>query len=93
MPFLKGKLCILPWGKYEYKKLLMGLFNSPDIFQEKMNKLFNSLKCVRTYIDDLLIISNKSFQDHINNLDKVINKLKQKGFKVNADKSCLPGMK
>ena len=31
------KLCtlVLPWGKYEYQKLPMGLCNSPDIFQEK----------------------------------------------------------
>ena len=31
------RLCtiVLPWGKYEYQKLPMGLCNSPDIFQEK----------------------------------------------------------
>ena len=52
-----------------------------------MNKLFNGLEYVRTYINDLLIISNKSFEDHINKLDKALNKLKQKGFKVNAEKS------
>ena len=42
---------------------------------------------MKTHIDDLLIISNKSFEDHINKLDKVLSKLNQKGFKVNADKS------
>ena len=31
------RLCtiVLPWGKYEYQRLPMGLCNSPDIFQEK----------------------------------------------------------
>ena len=31
------KLCtiVLPWGKYEFNVLPMGLNNSPDIFQEK----------------------------------------------------------
>ena len=52
-----------------------------------MNKLFNGLEFVWTYIDDLLILSNKSFEDHINKLDKVLSKLNQKGFKVNAKKS------
>jgi hypothetical protein len=35
------RLCtiVLPWGKYEYQKLPMGLCNSPDIFQEKMSTL------------------------------------------------------
>ena len=44
----------------------MGLCNSPDIFQEKMNELFNGLEYVRAYIDDLLIISNDNFEDHLN---------------------------
>ena len=52
-----------------------------------MNELFNGLEQVRTYINDLLIISNKSFGDHINKLDKVLSKLNQKGFKVNVEKS------
>ena len=36
------ELCtiVLPWGKYEYQRLPMGLCNSPDIFQEKMSELF-----------------------------------------------------
>ena len=65
----------------------MGLCNSPNIFQEKMNKLFNGLEYFRTYIDDLIIISNKSFEDYINKLDKLLSKLNQKGFKVSAEKS------
>ena len=53
-----------------------------------MNKVFNGLEYARAYIDDLLIISNKSFQDYINKLDKVLSKLNQKSFKVNAQ-MCL----
>ena len=52
-----------------------------------MNKLFYGLEYGRTYIDDLLIISNKSFEDHINKLDKRLSKLDKKGFKANAEKS------
>ena len=51
---------MLPWSKYECQKLPMGLCNIPDIFQQKMNELFNGLDYVGTYIDHLLIISNKS---------------------------------
>ena len=52
-----------------------------------MNKLFNGSEYVRIYIDDMLIISNKSLVDHINKLDKVLSRLKVAGFKVNAEKS------
>ena len=65
---------------YGYQKLPMGLCNGPDIFQEKMNELFNGLEYVRTYIDDLLVISNKSFEKHINKLDKLLSKLDPKSF-------------
>ena len=65
MPFLKKPYTIvLPWGKYEYQKLPMELCNSPDIFQEKMNDLFIDLEYIWTYIDDLLIISDKSFESN-----------------------------
>ena len=52
----------------------MGLCNSPNIFQETMNELYNSLEYVRAYIDDLLIISNGNFEDYQNKLKIVLNK-------------------
>ena len=35
------KLCTttLPWGKYRYRKLPMGIASSPDIFQRVMNDI------------------------------------------------------
>ena len=86
---ISRKLCtiVLPWGKYQYQKLPMGLCNSPDIFQQKMNELFVGLDNVRAYIDDLLILSTKSFDKHLEDLDKVFYRLKQAGLKVNAKKS------
>ena len=88
------RLCtiILPWGKYEYQKLPMGLCNSPDIFQEKMNELFSSLEYVRTYIDDLIIVSNGYFEDRLNKIDKAFKILLKARFKINAAKSFLPKM-
>ena len=65
----------------------MRLCNSPDISQEKMNELFNSLEYVRAYIDDLLIISNGNFEDHLNKDKIVLKKLIAAGIKINAEKS------
>ena len=55
---------VLPWGKYEYQRLPMGLSNSPDIFQDKMSTLMAGLEFVRTYIDDLLVITKSTFENH-----------------------------
>ena len=84
-----SRICtiVLPWGKYEYRKLPMGLCNSPDIFQEKMNELFAGFDYVRAYIDDLLIVTKGSFEDHLQDLDKVLEKLETAGLKINANKS------
>ena len=43
---------ILPWGKYLYKCLTMGVATSPDIFQQNMNDLFRGLKFICAYIDE-----------------------------------------
>jgi len=48
---------ILPWGKYQYMRLPMGIKISSDIFQEKMSLLMSGLDFVRIYIDDLLTIT------------------------------------
>jgi len=83
------KLCtiVLPWGKYEYQRLPMGLCNSPDIFQEKMGGLMADLDYVRTYIDDLLVFTSGSWTDHLQHLEQVFKRLKSAGLKVNAKKS------
>ena len=82
------KLCtiILPWGKYEYLRLPMGLSNAPDIFQEKISNLMCDLEFVRAYIDDLLIISKGDWDEHLNKLEQVFERLRSAGLKVNAKK-------
>ena len=57
----------------------MGLCNSPDIFQEKMNELFAGFNYVRAYIDDLLIITKGSFEEHLKQLDTVLEKFETAG--------------
>jgi hypothetical protein len=83
------KLCtiVLPWGKYEYNKLPTGLNNSPDIFQEKMNELFIDLEYVRTYIDDLLVITKSSFENHLKDVHRVLCQMQEAGLKVNITTS------
>jgi hypothetical protein len=85
------KLCttILPWGKYSYSKLPMGLSCSPDIFQSIMNEILGDLPYVLVYIDDILILNNKSetAEDHITKIEHVLERLEKAGFAVNLRKS------
>jgi transposase InsO family protein len=83
------ELCTITtqWGKYEYQRLPMGLCNSPDIFQEKMNDLLDGLDTVRVYIDDILHVTKGTWQDHLEGLEEVFRRLQEAGLKVNAKKS------
>jgi putative transposase len=87
-PFCKC-LCtiITPFGKYEYQRLPMGICNSPDIFQECMYEIFSDLECVCVYIDDLLVTSCSTFEEHLQRLELVFSLLSEVGLKVNANKS------
>jgi hypothetical protein len=65
-----SRICIIifSWGKYSYKRLLMGVAGSPDIFQSKMLELMATLEFVRTYLDDLLCITKGNLKDHLSKL-------------------------
>ena len=84
-----SKICtiILPWGKYSYQRLPMGIVNSPDIFQEKMQDLMSQLEYVRAYIDDLLVITKGSYDDHLSKVKVVLQRLQDAGLRVNVRKS------
>jgi Reverse transcriptase (RNA-dependent DNA polymerase) len=84
-------LCIIifPWGKYKYKRLPMGINIATfhDVFQNVMSKLTQDMEYVKTYLDDLLTLSNKSFKDHLLKLEMVLARLSTAGMRVNALKS------
>jgi hypothetical protein len=67
------RLCriILPWGKYCYLCLPMGLACSPDIYQEKMSELFIDMTFIIVYQDDILVLTSGSFDDHLQQLSNV----------------------
>jgi len=79
---------IFPWGKYSYLRLPMGYAGSADIFQAEMIDLMDALEYVRAYIDDLLVITRGTLEDHLVKLGEVLRRLHEAGLKVNAAKSC-----
>ena len=85
------KICttILPFGKYSYKRLPMGLALAPDIFQSIMTEMFCDLDYVLVYIDDILILQrkNKTEDNHLIKIETVLSRLENKGFRANLRKS------
>jgi len=65
----------------------MGLCNSLNIFQDKMSGLMEDLEYVCAYIDDLLVITNGSYEHYLEKIAKVFTKLRNARLKVNMKKS------
>jgi hypothetical protein len=78
---------IFPWRKYSYKRLPMGFGGSADIFQAQIMDLMAFLKFVRVYMDDLLIITRQTVEEHLQKMETVLTRLRDAGLKVNAAKS------
>ncbi len=65
------KICtiVTPFGKYEYNRLPIGVSIAPDIFQDRICQLFEDIESVRKFIDDLLVVTKGSYEDHLRELD------------------------
>ena len=76
-----------PWGLYEWIRIPMGISNAPPAFQRYINQILVGLRdqvCI-AYLDDILVYG-KSFDEHVQNLKKVLSRLKSRGIKLRADK-------
>ena len=58
-----------------------------------MSELFYDLEFVRCFIDDLLIITKGSLENHLHKLRTVLKRLRAAGLKINATKSLFAGSK
>jgi hypothetical protein len=86
---MASEMCtiIFPWGKYSYKRLPMGFGGSADIFQAQKMDLMASLELVQVYMDDLLIITRETLDEHLQKIETVLTRLRDAGLKVNAAES------
>jgi hypothetical protein len=82
------KLCttILPWGKYQYKRLPMGVKTSPDIFQRIMYELLGDIPNIQVYLVDIIITSNGTFEEHTAIMEQVLDRLQKANFRANLRK-------
>ena len=71
-----SNLCtiILPWGKYIYKLLPMGICNSPEIC---------GFEFIRAYIDELFITTKGNCSNQLNKLERFLQNLKDDGLRCN----------
>ena len=72
-------MLIIQWGEYCFDNLPTGVSNSPDIFQQNMNNLFQAFEFIGANINYLLIIKRLLELSHII-LGPTLTKLKECGL-------------
>ena len=75
-------------GLYTYNRLPFGVASAPAIFQRMIENILQGLKRVCVYIDDILVIGT-SEDDHLKNLDEVLQRLKNAGLRLKKEKCNL----
>lgn len=74
-------------GHFEFIRMPFGLKNAPATFQRVMNNILGNLigTCCLVYLDDIIVFGS-SLQQHLDNLNKVLQRLAQANLKVQFDK-------
>lgn len=79
-----------PMGLYEANRMPFGLQNAPSTFQRLMTCCFGDLNYINLliYLDDIIVFS-KTFEEHLERLQVVFNRLREHGLKLKPSKCHL----
>ncbi|KIH64820.1 reverse transcriptase [Ancylostoma duodenale] len=75
-------------GVYKYNRQPFGIKTAPVIFQRIMNKMVAGLRCVATFLDDILVCG-RTEQEHVENMRALIERIAEYRFKVRIEKCSL----
>jgi hypothetical protein len=61
--------------KIKIQTLTHGIKIVPEVFQNVMSKIVQDMEYVKTYLDDLYILTNSIFKDHLLKLERILARL------------------
>ena len=85
----KAAFCV-PGGLYQFKVMSFGLCNAPGTFERLMERVLAGLswKSCLLYLDDIIVYST-DFDQHVQHLREVLQRIRAAGMKLKPDKCQL----
>ena len=72
-------------GLFRYNRLVFGIASSPAIFQKTIKQIMQNVPGKQVILDDI-IITGKSDEEHLQNLEMVLQRLQENGLRANSKK-------
>ena len=72
-------------GLYKYRRMPFGITSAPAMFQRTIETILQGIPNVSVYLDDILI-TGKTNEEHLKNLDEVLTRLEKAGVRLRRDK-------
>ena len=72
-------------GLYRYTRLPFGVASAPSVFQKATDQILQGIDDILCYLDDILV-SGKTEKEHLENLQKVFQRLQEHGLHVKKSK-------
>ena len=70
---------------FVYNRLLFGVASAPAIFQRCIESILRNCPGISVYMDDILV-TGASTEEHLENLDRVLGRLREVGLRLNRNK-------
>ena len=72
-------------GLFRFRRLPYGVASAPALFQSVMDQILKGIPSTACYLDDVLI-SGRTREECAENTDRVLERLRKHGIRVNSEK-------
>ena len=77
-------------GTYAFNNGYYGLTITPPEFQKIMNNMLHEIKNTLTIIDDILVVTKVTKNEHMHEVEEVIKELDEAGVQLKLEKCQIP---
>ena len=74
---------VTEFGKFRYNRVPIGICNSGDTFQAKVDGILGDIEGFKTYINNIMVLNKGILSKHIDHIIFIFARLHSSGLKTN----------